>query len=100
LIDSLIEIRETKTEWMIFSTKSDQILRKRIEEGLTFRGKRLQNVGSFKYLGSIMTTNGSCSVDIRVRTATAFRVMSDIDSVWKNKNISKETKRKLDYSTR
>jgi len=29
------EISETKTEWMLFSTRSEQIVKNRIEEGLT-----------------------------------------------------------------
>jgi len=41
---------------------------KRIEEGLTLRGKRLQNVGSFKYLGSSTNTNDNCLADIRTTT--------------------------------
>jgi len=35
------KISQTKREWMVFSTKPEQIVRKRIEEGLTLRGKRL-----------------------------------------------------------
>jgi len=77
---------------MLFSTKSEQIMRKRIEKGLTLGRKRLQNLGSFKYQ---FYHNDNCSVDIRVRTATALKVMRDIDYVWRNKNVSKKTKMRL-----
>ena len=49
---------------------------------------------SFKYLSSTIT-NCDCSADIRVRTATALKKMSDNDYVRKNKNIRKETKMRL-----
>ena len=34
------EISETKTEWMLESTKDEQIVRRTIEEGLLLRGKK------------------------------------------------------------
>ena len=66
---------------MLFSTKSEQIVKKRIDEGLMLGGIKLQNAESFKYLGSTMDTNCNCTADIRVRTATASIVLSDIDIV-------------------
>jgi len=59
------EISETNTEWMLFSMKSEQIVRNRKKDN-TQRKKTIQK--SFKYLGSNMTTNCNCSADIRVRT--------------------------------
>jgi len=77
---------------MLFSTKLEQIARKRIEEGLTLRGSRLHLGKSLKYLSSIMITNCDCSTDIRVRTATALKVMSDIDieNVWEKQEKGNE----------
>jgi len=42
-----------------------------------------------------MTANCNCSADIRVRISTALKVRRDIDNVWKNESISKETKMRL-----
>ncbi len=39
--------------------------------------------------------NCDCSTDIRIRTATALKVMSDLNNIWKNKNIKNETKMRL-----
>ncbi len=59
------------------------------------RRKELQHVERFKYLGTTLTANCDCSTDIRIRTATAVKVMSDLNNIWKNKNIKNETKMRL-----
>ena len=89
------EISETKTEWMLFATTPEQVAKDRIDNGIMLRVKKLLHEEKFKYLGSTITTNENCSTDIRVRTATALKVMGELDHIWKNKNISKETKIRL-----
>ncbi len=89
------EISDSKTEWMLLSTKSKQTVNNRIKEGLLLRGKELQHVERFKYIGTTLTANCDCSTDIRIRTATALKVMSDLNNIWKNKNIKNETKMRL-----
>ncbi len=75
--------------------KSEQTVNNRIKEGLLLRGKEQQHVERFKYLGTTPTANCDCSTDIRIRTATALKVMSDLNNIWKNKNIKNETKMRL-----
>ncbi len=62
-------------------------MKNRIKEGLLLGGGGLQHVERFKYLGTTLTANCDCSTDIRIRTATALKVMSDL-----NNNIKNETK--------
>ena len=89
------EISETKTEWMIVSTKDEQIVKERIEEGLLLREKNLQHVNCFKYLGTTLTDNCDSAKDIKIRTATALKVMSELDNIWRNKHVKRETKMRL-----
>jgi hypothetical protein len=72
------EISDTKTEWMRVRREADE----RNEQILL----PLQEVTSFKYLGGTITTNCDTVKDISIRTATALKVMSDLDKTWKDKN--------------
>ena len=83
------EVSETKTEWMLVSSKDEQVVKEKIEEGIILRGKKLQHVNSFKYLGTTLTENCDSAKDIKIRTATALKVMSDLDNIWKNKHVKR-----------
>ncbi len=87
------EISDSKTEWMLLSTKSEQTVNNRIKEGLLFWRKELQNVEIFKYVGTTLMANCDCSTDIRIRTA--LKVLSNLNNICKNKNIKNETKMRL-----
>jgi len=50
---------------------------------------------SFEYLGSIFTSDGNCTQDIRKRLALGRSAMQSLSSVWKSKNISTATKVRL-----
>jgi hypothetical protein len=84
------EISDTKTEWMRVRREAD----KRNEQ-ILLREKPLQEVTSFKCLGGTITTNCDTVKDISIRTATALKVMSDLDKAWRDKNISQSTKMRL-----
>ncbi|KAL3883415.1 hypothetical protein ACJMK2_029682 [Sinanodonta woodiana] len=81
---------------MLESTKDEQIVRRTIEEDLLLRGKKkLQHVNSFKYLKTTLTENGDSSKDIKIRTAKTLKVTSELDNIWKKKNVKRETKMRL-----
>ncbi len=63
-------------------TKSEQTVHNRIEEGLLLRGR---NCNMWKD----SRNNCDCSTDIRIRTATALEVMSDLNNIWKNQKHSR-----------
>jgi len=49
-------------------------------------------VKSFVYLGSIFTSDGNCTQDIRKRLAMGRSAMQSLSSVWKSKDISTTTR--------
>ncbi|XP_052744154.1 uncharacterized protein LOC128199289 [Bicyclus anynana] len=55
----------------------------------------LHFVEEFVYLGSTITNNGSCELDVRRRIGMAKSAMSQLHKTWKDRNISLRTKIKL-----
>jgi len=51
-----------------------------------------ENVTEFVYLGSLLTSDGDCSKEIKRRIARATGVMAHFRSTWNSKHISTQTK--------
>ena len=63
------------------------------EPVITIDGKTLSNVKSFKYLGSIITSNASLDAELDTRIAKAGAVMAKLlKRVWNNKKLTPHTK--------
>ncbi len=58
-------------------------------------GETIAKVNSFKYLGAIKTSTGSCSEDIKARIGRAKKATMELDTIWKDRGIRKELKMKL-----
>ena len=58
-------------------------------------GETIDKVNSFKYLGAINTSTGSCSEDIKARMGRANKATMELDTIWKDRGIRKELKMKL-----
>ena len=62
---------------------------------INLSGEVLEEVELFVYLGSIFTSDGNCTQDIRKRLAMGRSAMQSLSSVWKSKDISTTTKVRL-----
>ena len=62
------------------------------DEKVTLGNEKIYQVGSFTYLGSIISKVGESSDDIKSRIAKAQGVFSQLKKVWKNRKISLQTK--------
>jgi hypothetical protein len=72
MIDKLIEIRGCYgMEMNVEKTKVMRISRQPFPVKIMTERKQLENVESFKYLGSILTNYGSCTCEIKCRIAMA-----------------------------
>ena len=72
MIDKLIEIgRCYGMEINVEKTKVMRISRQPCPVKITIDQKQLENVESFKYLGSILTNDGRCTSEIKCRIAMA-----------------------------
>jgi len=79
-------INATKTKVM---TNNDCTLE------ITVDGERLEQVDSFTYLGSQVTSNAVCVNDVKSRLAMGMAVMIKLTRLWKNKSVSTITKLRL-----
>ena len=61
-------------------------------------GQKLEEVTSFKYLGATLCKDGTCSVEVRIRIASAMAAMARLKRIWQCNTISFASKLKL-YST-
>ena len=55
-------------------------------------GETIDKVNSFKYLGAIKTSTGSCSEDVKARIGRAKKATMELDTIWKDRGIRKELK--------
>ena len=58
-------------------------------------GETIDKVNSFKYIGAINTSTGSCSEDIKARIGRAKKATMELDTIGKDRGIRKELKMKL-----
>ena len=55
-------------------------------------GETVETVSDFIFLGSKITTDGDCSQEIKRRLPLGRKVMTNIDSIFKSRNITLPTK--------
>ena len=58
-------------------------------------GKTVETVSDFIFLGSKITTDGDCSHEIKRRLLLGRKVMTNLDSIFKSRDISLPTKVRL-----
>ena len=81
-------INKDKTKTLIFGQED-------IDEEIELDGSNLENVKEFTYLGSLISSSGDCSEDIRIRITKGKVAVNALENIWKSKNISEWTKLKL-----
>ena len=55
-------------------------------------GERVETVADFIFLGSKITTDGDCSLEIKRRLLLGRKVMTNLDSIFKSRDIPLSTK--------
>ena len=58
------------------------------DEKVTLGDEKIDQVGSFTYLGSIISKDGGSSEDVKSQIVKAQGVFSQLKKVWKNRKIS------------
>ena len=48
-------------------------------------GDTIAKVNSFRYLGAIKTSTGSCSEDVKARIGRAKKATMELDTIWKDR---------------
>ena len=83
-----MEVSSEKSKAMLNSSTSTTVT-------ITMNGEELEQVESFKYLGSTLTADGRSTAEVKIRLAVAMSAMSGLSRVWKSKDISFISKMKL-----
>ena len=58
-------------------------------------GETVETVSDFTFLGSKITADGDCSYEIKRRLLLGRKVMTNLDSIFKNRDITLLTKIRL-----
>ena len=80
-----LQINIEKTMTMVFGQED---IGKKLEIG----GRGIENVTEFVYLGSLLTWDNDCNLEIKRRIARATGVMAGFKTIWRSMHISTETK--------
>ena len=73
-----MEISSEKSKVMVNTTRNTHA-------SITLNGQTLDEVDKFKYLGALITKDGTSDKEIRTRIATASAAMSNLNKIWKSK---------------
>ena len=85
-----LTLNSKKTEVMMVSRKNDIPKYK-----ITIDNKVLKQVGKFKYLGTMVTSDGKCLQEIKSRTAQAKSVFQKMKSVLTNPKLTFKVRRRI-----
>ena len=62
---------------------------------IMMNGQKLEEVDSFRYLGSTLSNDGTSTNEIKIRIAVATSAMSRLNTIRKSRDISIKTKLKF-----
>ena len=82
-----LKINKKKTKILILNTTC--------ERPIMLEGEGLEEVESFRYLGSIVDTRGGTEADVKTRISKARAAFHILRNVWKSRVIGKTTKIRL-----
>ena len=93
--------RRARAYGMEISAEKSKIMVNSIAPGsiILMNGERLEEVKSFKYLGSIISSEGDSTEEIRTRINLATSAIAKLKKIWSNNNIKTSTKIRL-YKSR
>lgn len=65
------------------------------EDPIIVDGNEIERVTQFNFLGSLITSSGGCSMELRRRVAMAKSAMVGLNKIWADRGITKTTKKHL-----
>ena len=84
-----LSVNLKKTECMIVTKKNLEKMR------LSVRGEVVKQVDSFRYLGTIISSDGKCDNEVKARIAIAKQSYSKLEKIFRSHEISLTTKKRL-----
>ena len=65
------------------------------EDPISVDGDEVEQVTQFNFVGSLVTSSGGCSMELRRRVAMAKSAMVGLSKIWADRGITKTTKKRL-----
>ena len=93
-VDLKLNIQKTKIMASWEDDQDDQVMIKIISSWET-DGETVETVSDFLFLGSKITADGHCSHEIKRRFLLGRKVMTNLDSIFKSRDITLPTKVRL-----
>ena len=81
-------VSATKAKTMVFDERN-------IEEAAQMAGTTIENVDKFEYLGSLITWDNNCSVEIKRRIGKATGAMASLKHIWSGKKLTIQNKLRI-----
>lgn len=82
-----LKINHRKTKVMKMNAENRQ--------ALNFDGEEIEEVYTFSYLGSVVSTSGGAEEDVKNRIKKANVAFVQLYPIWRNRNISRKTKLRI-----
>jgi len=83
-----VERAAKKYNMLINATKTKVMANNGCVLKISVDGGKLEQVDSFTYLGSKVTSDADCVCDVKSRLALGMAVMIKLTKIWKNKSLS------------
>ena len=83
-----LRINISKTKTMVFGARN-------IEQQIEINNQPVENTEQFEYLGSTITWDNNCSVEIKNRIAKATGALASLKHIWKPSKITVSTKLRI-----
>ena len=96
LISLLMKVKEESEKvGLKFNIQKTKIMASGPITSCEIDGETVETVSDFVFLGSKITADGDCSHEIKRRLLLGRKVMSNLDSIFKNRDITLPTKVRL-----
>ena len=83
---------ESKNVGLKLNIQKTKIMASRLITPWEINGETVETVSDFVFLGSQITADGDCSHEIKRRLLLGRKVMSNLDSIFKSRDITLPTK--------
>ena len=66
-----------------------------IESNIKVGEETIENVNEFIYLGSLLTSDNNCTMEIKRRINKAKGIMAGFNNIWRSKTMPHTTKKRI-----
>ena len=96
----LMKVKESEKVGLKLNIQKTKIMVSRPITSWEIDGETVETVSDFIFLGPKITADGDCSHEIKRRLVLGRKVMTNLDSMFKSRNITLPTKVRLDVAPR